>query len=45
MSLIYTGQLIEANPFEYLTQLQRHADQVAASPGVWVHWNYCAAPT
>ncbi|HZY90657.1 MAG TPA: hypothetical protein VFE78_37890, partial [Gemmataceae bacterium] len=29
----------------YLTQLQRHADQVAASPEVWVPWNYRAALT
>ena len=32
MSLIYTCQLNEANPFDYLTELQRHADQLAASP-------------
>jgi hypothetical protein len=32
MSLIYTCQLNEANPFDYLTQLQRHAEAVAASP-------------
>jgi transposase len=40
MSLIYTCQLNEANPFDYLTQLQRHADQVAASPERWMPWNY-----
>ena len=40
MSLIYTCQLNEANPFDYLTQLQRHADQVAASPQLWMPWNY-----
>ena len=45
MSLIYTCQLNQANPFDYLTQLQRHADQVAASPGVWIPWNYRAAMT
>jgi transposase len=43
MSLIYTCQLNEANPFDYLTQLQRHADQVAASPELWLPWNYRAA--
>jgi hypothetical protein len=32
MSLIYTCQLNGANPFDYMTQLQRHADLVAASP-------------
>jgi transposase len=43
MSLIYTCQLNEANPFNYLTQLQRHADEVAASPEMWMPWNYRAA--
>jgi transposase len=45
MSLIYTCELNEANPFDYLTQLQRHADQVAASPELWVPWNYRAVLT
>jgi transposase len=40
MSLIYTCQLNEANPFDYLTALQRHADQVTASPALWMPWNY-----
>jgi transposase len=40
MSLIYTCQLNQANPFDYLTQLQRHADRVAASPEQWLPWNY-----
>jgi transposase len=43
MSLIYTCQLNQANPFEYLTQLQRHPDQFAASPELWMPWNYQAA--
>lgn len=42
MSLIYTCQLNEANPFDYLTELQRHLDQLAASPEVWMPWNYQA---
>jgi hypothetical protein len=45
MSLIYTCQLNEANPFDYLTQLQRHADQLPASPHLWTPWNYRAALT
>jgi transposase len=45
MSLIYTCQLNEANPFDYLTQLPRHADQVAASPALWMPWNYREALT
>jgi hypothetical protein len=40
MSLIYTCQLNEVNPFDYLTQLQRHADQLTASPHLWMPWNY-----
>jgi hypothetical protein len=45
MSLIYTCQLNQANPFDYLSQLQRHSDQVAASPQLWMPWNYRAALT
>jgi hypothetical protein len=40
MSLIYTCQLCEANPFDYLTVLQRHAPALAASPQDWMPWNY-----
>jgi transposase len=40
MSLIYTCQLNQANPFDYLTQLQRHADSLATSPQLWMPWNY-----
>lgn len=40
MSLIYTCQLNQANPFDYLTELQRHADQMAMSPRLWMPWNY-----
>ncbi|MBM4028134.1 MAG: IS66 family transposase [Planctomycetes bacterium] len=40
MSLIYTCQLCGANPFDYLTALQRHAPQVAAHPQDWMPWNY-----
>jgi transposase len=43
MSLIYTCQLNEANPFDYLTQLQRHTDELAANPALWMPWNYRAA--
>jgi transposase len=45
MSLIYTCQLNEANPFDYLTQLQEHADQLAAGPELWMPWNYRETPT
>ena len=40
MSLIYTCQLNQANPFDYLTQLQQHVEAVAACPGSWMPWNY-----
>lgn len=40
MSLIHTCELCGANPFDYLNQLQRHADAVAAAPQHWLPWNY-----
>ena len=40
MSLIHTCELNDASPFEYLTALQQHADQVVASPDRWLPWNY-----
>jgi transposase len=40
MSLIYTCQLNQANPFDYLTELQRHADALAVHPELWMPWNY-----
>ncbi len=43
MSLIYTCELCGASPFDYLTQLQRHAAAVALAPEHWLPWNYRAA--
>ena len=40
MSLIHTGQLCEANPLDYLTELQRHSTALAAGPVDWMPWNY-----
>jgi transposase len=40
MSLIHTCELAGANAFEYLTQLQRHASELAANPSAWMPWNY-----
>ena len=40
MSLIYTCELCGANPFDYLTELERHAGESAASPEHWMPWNY-----
>jgi hypothetical protein len=40
MSLIHTCQLCGANSFNYLTELQRHARELAANPAEWMPWNY-----
>ena len=40
MSLIYTWQLNEANPFDYLTELQQHAEVLTVCPERWMPWNY-----
>jgi len=42
MSLIHTCELSGANPFDYLTQLQRHAGELARNPSQWMPWNYPA---
>ena len=40
MSIIHTCRLCGANPFDYLTALQRHADRVRENPAAWLPWNY-----
>jgi hypothetical protein len=40
MSLIDTCQLCGANSFDYLIELQRHAQELATRPGEWMPWNY-----
>lgn len=40
MSLIHTAELCGANSFDYLTELQRHARELAANPSAWMPWNY-----
>jgi hypothetical protein len=40
MSLIHTCQFSGANPFDYLTELQRHSDAVSRCPTEWMPWNY-----
>ena len=40
MSLIHTCRLCDANSFEYMTELQRHAGELAANPAQWMPWNY-----
>ena len=39
MSLIHTCESCGGNPFDYLTQLQRHADELAKNSGRWMPWN------
>jgi len=40
MSLIHTCELNDANPFDYLTELLRHAEELKQSPSEWMPWNY-----
>jgi transposase len=40
MSLIHTCQLCGTNSFDYLIELQRHAQELAANPAEWMPWNY-----
>ena len=42
MSLIHICELCVANPFDYLTELERHADELTANPRDWMPWNYRA---
>jgi transposase len=40
MSLIHTCELNGANPFDYLTELLRHVEELKRSPSEWMPWNY-----
>jgi transposase len=40
MSLIHTCELCGANSFDYLTELQKHASELARKPAQWLPWNY-----
>jgi hypothetical protein len=40
MILIHTCELNKVNPFRYLTDLQRHAEEVRDNPGAWLPWNF-----
>src|SRR5271156_2816210 len=42
MSLIHTCELNGADPFDYLKQLQRHAEGLKQKPSEWMPWNYRA---
>jgi transposase len=45
MSLIYTCELNGVNPLDYLVELRRHAEELAAAPAEWMPWNYREAVT
>jgi len=40
MSLIHTCYLSGVSPIDYLTELQRHHEQVRATPADWMPWDY-----
>ena len=40
MSLIHTCELNGANAFDYLTELQRHAEELVKNPEAWTPWSY-----
>jgi transposase len=40
MSLIHSCEINGVNPFDYLTELQRHSAGLAARPADWLPWNY-----
>jgi transposase len=40
MSLIHTCGLVGANPFDYLTTLQKRSAALSQSPEQWMPWNY-----
>jgi hypothetical protein len=40
MSLIHTCELMGKNPFNYITELQKHSKAVMQNPQNWLPWNY-----
>jgi transposase len=40
MSLIHTCERCRADPFDYLVELQKHAEELDENPGAWMPWNY-----
>jgi len=39
MSLIHACELNGADPFDYLTELSKHAAELAILPAAWMSWN------
>jgi len=44
MSLIHSAEINGVEPFEYLVELLKHAEEVERAPGRWLPWTYKAAP-
>jgi hypothetical protein len=40
MPQIHTCELNGANPFDYLSELQRHSEELKPCPSEWIPWNY-----
>ena len=40
MSLIHTCELNGVNPFDYLTELNKHASELSDRPADWMPWTY-----
>jgi hypothetical protein len=40
MGLIHTCELNHANPFDYLTELQKHSAELGKNAAAWMPWNY-----
>ena len=40
MSLIYTAELSGVNPFDYLTALLKHPEELRRKPEEWMPWTY-----
>jgi len=40
MSLIHSCKLCGADPFDYLTELQRHLAELKSKLADWMPWNY-----
>jgi hypothetical protein len=40
MSLIHTCELNGVNSFDYLTELQKHTNELSSHPERWMPWNY-----
>jgi len=42
MSVISTCRMNDANPFQYLTDVEKHASEAAQNIERWLPWNYSA---